>query len=610
MKSYNNVFYTAGYAFVFICTVICSVSTVSAQQLQNDTLFMLPGSGFATSTPQPRAVGTSSDPGYEASAIARWTTVPFQTIDAGEMIRVGVAAFHRNGIEKVSFSANGGRWIDSTQAEVDPDSGVAQYWAMLRASDFDDGNVEIRAIVYPKTAGIPLVLGGPYQLTYHHAPFFDGVYSLVLWTNNDGTLSRTPRYVSERGSDVTGNGTQENPFQTLSKAAQSIQTQYGSLDGATIYAFPGTYDFQMKWAFTFASADDRFVTITSAPGISSDDVIIDEARPKAARIHLKNVTLQTNEDGNFYTGYTHPQEQRTVLWFDGVKVSAPTVRYAQNSNLVSVASYYVTNSSFANLPNGPLNAILLSNSEISNVISDAISGVQTVLNVTVTNIDPLDTGAHADVYEIVKNGTEDGTGNTQMNNYIVSGLYADAFKGRGITLAFLGAGEVVRNSAFVNIVLDPSSPDFTSSFTRPMDNVLFAHNTFKQTLHLRALPSPLTSFVGNIFNGTLINPTEVNVSEVGDAYWNHNHFVLVPPTVGMYTFGDDVTTGVPAVESWVNGAFTPQKDGALVARVQALFSPLDVFGDDRYDVSAVGAIEGEVTPCASTTSCDPGNETQ
>jgi hypothetical protein len=87
----------------------------SGQFLQN-------GSGFVAVTNQPAALGAPGMVGYTARAIARWSTVPAQVVDG--IMAVGVVAFHRNGIDRVSFSANGGPWLDVSAATANPDTGV------------------------------------------------------------------------------------------------------------------------------------------------------------------------------------------------------------------------------------------------------------------------------------------------------------------------------------------------------------------------------------------------------------------------------------------------------------------------------------------------------
>lgn len=100
-------------------------------------------------------LGEPGDFGYDAKAMARWDVVPYQTFDGD--FNVGVVAFHINYIDRVEFSVNGGPWLPVYTMSMNSQINVVEYWATLRASDFTDGPLELRAVAYPKV-GIPRVL--------------------------------------------------------------------------------------------------------------------------------------------------------------------------------------------------------------------------------------------------------------------------------------------------------------------------------------------------------------------------------------------------------------------------------------------------------------------
>jgi hypothetical protein len=245
---------------------------------------------------------------------------------------------------------------------INPSTGVSEYWVTLRGQDFPDGAVEIRAIAYPKSAGKPRLLAGAYQASASAPPPQNGEYSMFAWANFGGTLDRDARYVSATGDDAAGDGSANNPYRTLSRAAQAIQAQYGSCDNAIIYCLPGEYDFEMKWGFTAAKANDRYITITTAPGILREQVVIEEARPKTARIRLNNVSIKTNDAGNFYTGFT---DLRAVLWLDNCFVTTKNGRYGSTQKVLSTCTPYVTESVWHDAPDGPTDAVLVRNSTIT-----------------------------------------------------------------------------------------------------------------------------------------------------------------------------------------------------------------------------------------------------
>ncbi|MBL9120100.1 MAG: hypothetical protein JNL80_09325 [Phycisphaerae bacterium] len=543
-----------------------------------DQLFLLNGSGFSGPTAPPANVGQAGDVGFDAKAIARWSTVPFQTFK--DTLRVGVVAFHRNGIEKVAFSANGGAWVNATAMTINPSTGISEYWVTLKASDFPDGAVEIRAIAYPKNAGIPRVLGGAYQTALNAAPAMEGEHSMFAWSNFAGTLDRLPQFVSATGDDTSGDGTINSPFKTLSRAAKQIQLQYTTCDNGVIYCLPGEYDFDMKWGSTFAKANDRYITIMPAPGVLRDQVLIEEARPKTARVHLSNVTIKTNDAGNFYTGYN---DLRTVLWIDGCAVSAKNGRYGSSQKVLQTCTPYVTESSWNDAPDGPTDAVMVRNTNITKLCSDMVSGVQVVLNVTGGDIDPANTGAHPDIYQIYR-----PTGS--FENHVIYGVRATNFLAQGVFIAALANGEKIRNCAFVNLVLDANQSNFTSQVNRESEHLLIVNCTFDQTFYIRIGDFDDVSFVGNIFKAVTLDLSKCTPAQAATIDWRHNHFVD-NTSYGTYTFGADITTGPAPVVNWAMGDFNPLPTGCLVDRVQAVYSNYDAAGSPREPMTAVGALE-------------------
>lgn len=540
---------------------------------------LLPGSNYGIEPITVPAVGVTGNLGFSAQVIARWSTVPYQVVT--DSIRIGVVAFHRNGIDRVSFSANDGPWVDVKSEAINPSSGVSEYWVTLNAANFSDGPVEVRAVAYPKDAGLPRVLAGAFQSGPGASPARDGEYSLFLTTNAGGTYNKTARYVAGTGDDTTGLGTITQPYRTLARAAKQITDTEGSLNNATIYCLPGEYEF--KLAYTTSSeteANDQFLTIAAAPGVSRDQVILTEGRPKAARVHLRGVTLIGTENGNFYTGYT---TLRPLIWVDASEVRSLNGRYVDSQDQFNTAAVMVTNSTWTDTANGPVGAIMVRGTTISMIKSDLVSGAQLVLNVTGSGIDAANTGAHPDIYQIYYN-----TGG--MDNHIVYGLYASDFTAQGIFIASLPTGEKIRNSAFVNIVLDPIQSAFTSQLSRGTEHVIFSGITMKQTFFIRTDSFLDTVFTGNLFDAVALDLAKTTPSAVAQITWEHNHFVDVT-SYGTYSFGTDKSTGEPQVQSYTDGDFTPLPGSILKNRYSPLMTKVDVLQNARPSLCAVGAQE-------------------
>lgn len=155
--------------------------------LANSGATLTPGDGWTGATSQPDPVGSSTRAGYDAKAIARWDVVPYQTFN--DEFPIGVVAFHINGIDRVEFAVDGGPWTAVTEITTNPRTLVNEYWVNLDADQFDqDGEIEVRAIVYPKT-GIPRVLAGAWDASNsEYGSQWTGQHSLVLHANPQGSL--------------------------------------------------------------------------------------------------------------------------------------------------------------------------------------------------------------------------------------------------------------------------------------------------------------------------------------------------------------------------------------------------------------------------------------
>lgn len=101
-------------------------------------------------------MGKADDPWFETPVTARWTAVPYQTI--GVPIRVGLAAFHPNGIERVDFSVNGGPIVSVSREAVNPTTGEREYSTEVSPGP---AGIEVRAVAYPRIAGVPRRFVGP-----------------------------------------------------------------------------------------------------------------------------------------------------------------------------------------------------------------------------------------------------------------------------------------------------------------------------------------------------------------------------------------------------------------------------------------------------------------
>src|SRR3989344_4127506 len=227
--------------------------------------YLLPGNGWNNQlTDTPSANGTGPTP------IGRWDFVPYQTLNNGEEIGIGIVAFHIYGIERVLFSVEGGEWTEVREMTYNPYSRVWEYWIKLKASDFSsDGLKEIRAIIYPKV-GQPRVLQGS-----NFRQNANGIHSMFLNTNKNGNLLVHDRYVDAViGDDTTGDGTQGSPFKTIVVAARDLTADYGSGDGGGIFFQAGEYYFGTSGSTPSIITNTRWLTIKPADGLTKSQVRI------------------------------------------------------------------------------------------------------------------------------------------------------------------------------------------------------------------------------------------------------------------------------------------------------------------------------------------------
>lgn len=353
-----------------------------------------PGTGFTGATSQPATAGTPSDQGYDAKAIARWDVVPYQTFDT--TFNVGVVAFHMNDIDRVEFSVNGGTWTAVRTMTKNPQTDVYEYTATLRAADFADGALEVRAVAYPKV-GIPRVLE-----------------SLPLNTNANHSLPAAVRYVSPTGNDNNDGLTPQTPKQTTNAAAFSIQQAQGSADGSTIYLLAGTYNLSGAAWYSESHTTNRWMTVTAAPGVQQSQVIVNGTSGSGFNsklISIQNLTVMgtVNSGGPLVDS----------VWYDNVHFSGEGVITG------SWSTFYVTNSSITNVDVAVSGASLVRNVSVDGIAGDAFSNSTCVVNCRVTNYQQ-GAGSHANLYQTVSDvqnvvlyGVSSTSANVQLFQYNV-----------------------------------------------------------------------------------------------------------------------------------------------------------------------------------------------
>lgn len=384
------------------------------------------GRGFLGETPNPPPRPGRADVGEDATAIARWDVVPYQTLTT--TTNVGVVAFHVNGIQRVDFSANGGNWVSVKKPKLNPQTGVVEYWAAINPAKYPDGTVEVRAIAYPNV-GVPRVLD-----------------SLFLNTNAKGTLPSAERYVATSGSDETGDGTIAKPYRTILRAARSIQDQQvTNADGGIINLLPGDYDYGRDAWWLDTRTQNRYLTIRPAPGVERSEVRLvapgGGAGLNTKLVCVQNLTIAPSNGGTVLIANYNAED---CLWIDNCDLIG--IGRATGSNWqAGWTDSFVTSCTVTNHRDGIQGATLVRDTLVDSIGSDAFSNSLCVINCTARNVDHRGTSLHPDVYQFY--GAD--------HNVILYGLNAtENIYGQGL---FAGANIGLRDIAFVNCNLNNSA---------------------------------------------------------------------------------------------------------------------------------------------------------
>jgi hypothetical protein len=532
---------------------------------------LVPGSGWSGPTPQPAAVGSPGMPGHDAKAIARWDVVPYQTF-TGEF-HIGVVAFHMNGIEKVSFAVNGGPWVDVPEMKLNPRTGVWEYTATLEASRFTSGQVEVRAIAWPKEAGAARVLGGS-DLTVSN-----GEHSMILNADRDGQIlaSRQVRWVAPWGED--GNpGTESAPFATIKRAAMHIRdAQGGRADGGLIYLQPGDYPFAGSGGTWEVNTQSAYLTITRAPGATREQVRItvggSTERLNATLIHLREVTVAAGLVNS--ANLARP----SLLWLDGVLGT----RYNRFASLEFTGfTTFATDCTFREVRKGFVGGQLVRNHQARHLGEDGFFNPSVLINVSVDDINRagwesqsaiLQGEPHPDVVQWY-----DGSG-VVLENRVVYGLKSSNVVGsQGIFFKGV-SGMLGRDIALVNLAVQADN----NQWHMPVNHLLIWQSAFSHNLIFR--DAALFS-AGNVRNISLRQSVFDNLVGAGSSpslvIMDNNHFIREQPWGQRATFGDP---------GW-SSSLRPLAGSPLQQRVDALLAPIDAEGNAvLLGAGSIGALQ-------------------
>ena len=566
---------------------------------------------------------------FALTPVARFDVVPFQRIDQAEVFNVGVVAFSKAGISNVTFTIAGQGYAGpnpqvATSMTYNPRTDVHEYWVPIRASDFaTDGAFTVSAIVTG---------GDGDSRTLDPVP---------LVVNSTGGLAQPEVWVSPTGSDSTGRvGDSFRPFRTVASAIPAIESiNGGRSDGAIVYLEEGEYDL----GNAAVSTSDEWLTFAAAPDASRENVIVHGAGSVAHTKLIRFYGLTLRSDANhdlWLEGWPDPEP--TWLWVDASLVVGSGRWESYTSPIYRNDNTFVTDTHISNTGIAVRFADIVRNVDAEDIGDDFLFLCDMVINATLNNQDPnvdendsTPTYNHADGWQWANAG---------MENLIVYGYHATDVHYQGIFARMAPGGGVHRNSAFVNVLIEPRYPrrpghagstlsEFeTVSFYGPMDHILVWHSTINVGRAFNTYSDPAgfpfsmsnSSFVGNVFNSyhdwTSGDTDPLAYGAPGNAEGNefiHNHYTTSRVDSGsghVYSKSPDTqtegsqSTGDPGIVTTLDAVDygTPTSTSPLLNRLSATRVPIDVYGNLRDSQPDVGAIEyqgasgGSSPPAAPT----------
>ena len=448
------------------------------------------GSGFTGLTPEPTQVGAPTALYADFPPAARWDDVNFQSINGNHI--VGVIAYHQNGIERVEFSLNGGPWTAVSNATERAGFGVKTFQAAFNSEVLPAGSIgELRARVWPKAAGMPLVLQNPSASigVPNGVSAMTGLHSMFVHAGT-GTPA-AEMFVALSGAD-TNAGTAAAPVRTIGRAldllraANKISNAFVTLKEAGSYGAPRTTGGPVNnpaWTTIRRSPSlpDGVCQIvsTAADGSLTGRNLI---RTQWKRLRWQGVQFENSQISQLYLDPTQ------YIWLDGCRhfdVNGPTATYggtvmypirpasiAWNPTTLAwvntaIGGSYVTNCLAGNQVYGYPGVSYIRGSHVTTISCDAFANARCVLGCSLDQLSGTAVpGLHADVLQYTH----------QTQNVIVS-----RFRGWGVDRAqnfFFDPhlGSEFKNCAFVDVAIENIQPDMgnpKSQMSNKSTNVMF-----------------------------------------------------------------------------------------------------------------------------------------
>lgn len=475
--------------------------------------------------------------------IAAWDVVPWQVID--KPFDAGVVAFHEVSVQ-VDFSiVASGKVIQTLKVDMPTLNKRTNVWEFVLPIDpakIPDGPFEVKAICHP---------GGQGNRDVELVP-------LTLYANSHGSLGpfTTVHVDAEKGDDAN-DGSLAKPFQSLIKAVGAAG------DGGTVLLAKGEYspDIIRK-----GLNRQYWTTITAAPGVKVDDVMISAGRPSTDKLKFQAVTLFADRAEGKYSTILAGENGKTQVWVDQCVMLNKQGRWKGNVDVFGNRyGSYITGGLSTQLNNGP-GARLMRDHRIEHITSDAFTSVGVAINCTVIDIDRGPTEAHPDFHQSHVGSSDQF--NTNRILYNVRGIDC-------IAQGFFGLN--LKDSAFVNCLYDkiPGNP-LRSQYSGKLDHVLFLHITLPNQVWLWR--SNLTTRNCYMLNSVISTIGAMQGADLSGMTMDHTH------VIGKNTIdnGTQMTGGDPIFVNADQNNFTfPTASPAAGNAPKLQTVPADMDGNQR-----------------------------
>ena len=483
-----------------------------------------------------------------ATAIAHFTYPPNRRVSVTE--QVGVVAFHKNDIQHVAFSINGGAATNVTTrtkvTNTDVKGKTVTHWEYqieFNPSLYSDGAVTFDATAVP-VSGTSRVLT---QITLH--------------ANSGGTLDGNIIYLTN-ASNPGGTGTSGNPYDTPKAALTASDVNGGDIIELMV---EGTYLFDVSLSQLASRRTnlDFWTTIRGAAGLNHHNVIIghttrDICRLEYDRIKWEHLTFDPDQISQLYPGETGydlvPDRIGDTHWFEDVYMNdaggwANPGVYDGTFFRSSIFNdgVYVTNSEAFDVVFGFAGSRFQRNSYQKRVSSDVYKGDQCVLNCSVNEmvgtIRTLIDGAHADLCQIINTNDNVLFYNVECTDLIdVQGIHFDETGGSFSNVAFINYSALTDNSVLISSILGAHNHTLMHNVSIPNQGITLRDNDVGQ---------PFSAVDFDIRNSIFKYITSDSGPQLTGTAANNCHTVTAANTWGINnTLGDVNASDVGIIGNW------------------------------------------------------------